>query len=148
MRKEAFFPDASIRLLCETEAFFVNRVRMYPSLEAVVQFGSSLRRRNPKDVDFFVVSDDPNLKNAESWRAWEEADYRFLQFRLDFFFRVGTTLDPAGIDSIRLPGPQNYDRDILRQVTLADPCIVYTREASVEKYKEAFPKSLVVYIPD
>lgn len=155
MINEQYFPEASANALKKIQSFFINELLSNPSLEAVIHFGSSLGEHDFDDVDFSVVSDDPNTKKAENWRMTQYGLDNFGNLRwmniylLDFFFRIESNLDPATIDSVRLPGPDNHDLEILRQMRHGQiPCTIYTRESVINKYQLAFPRSYVVYIPE
>lgn len=146
MAVENFFPEARQSLLRDVEAFFVEQLRFLPNCEAIVHFASSLRKKNPKDIDFFVVSDDPRLFAAEHWESWEFGDYYYKKFQLDFFFRIDSFLDPNSIESIRASYKANFDKAILQNLRNGERCVVYTRPTEVDKYLEAFPGSVVIIV--
>ena len=134
------FPRADSRLLLNIEALFIEKLTLHQMLEAIVLFASALEELQPKDVDFFIVSDDPNLKdNANRWIAMTQDSYWHPVFTPDFFFRVSTSLDPRSID-----GKRDFDLDIYKSILKARQCVVFTRNENVSKYLHAFPNSFVV----
>jgi hypothetical protein len=148
MAVESFFPAGNQGLLKEAESFFLHQLMLHPNCEAIIQFGSSLEEKLPKDVDFMVVSDDPALDAAEDWVPWNHTgDFVVQDFIPDFFFRIDPSFDPATIDSVRPPGSANFDVELWEGVPTRE-CMIYTKQANVGKYRRLSPRSAILYIPD
>ena len=155
MTIERFFPSADKILLISAERFFLNTILpRYPTIEAVVYFGSSLNKIPPKDVDFYAITDDKGIipKQIDELRPERIRltsfgnDYMGFAFIADFFFCVNTQLDPQSIRSIRI-----FNRDIDETIltkTRNGPCAIYTREHNVKKYQQLYPHASTVYISE
>jgi hypothetical protein len=143
---EKYFPKANPDLLFQCEEFFTNQLRGYTSIEAIIQFAGSLKKKQTKDVDYIVVSDTYPKEKANIWVCWEQRDYLISTFVLDFFFCINSNLDPNTIRSIRKPGIFNFDKKIWHDLKTSDPCVVYTESKNTGKYHSELPQSFVLQV--
>ena len=134
------FPNADPNLLLMVESFFISKLRIHQQLEAIILFASVLKETQPKDVDYFIVSDDPALtETANHWILMRQDDYWHSAFIPDFFFRVSTSLNPNTMD-----GKRDFDREIYQSILDGRECVVFNRQENIRKYLNAFPNSFVV----